>query len=109
MTFNHYGAAWTIIQGCCEAAVLANLLGDRVIAQLAGAAALGAAEKLGIPEREVYRLQQIMACEIMGVQLHPHAFTKLERRLRRGAANDNVADTPHAPRRADRIFVDERN
>jgi hypothetical protein len=102
-----YGVAWTIIVGCCEAAVMADLLGDRVIAQLAGAAALGAANRIGVPKRELLHLQRIMACDLAGVQLHPHALAELRRGLRRSAANENKAGSVRTPCCIARDAVDE--
>lgn len=61
-----------------------------VVARLAGAAALGAAEWLGIPEHELLRIEQSMAAEIAATQRHASTLsTRINVRAR--TANDNAA------------------
>lgn len=102
MKSNLYAAAWTIIQNCCEAAVTTELFGEPLIAHLANAAASFAAERIGIPERELRRVRQLMADEL---RTRTSAITGIDAhydRLRRVAANANgpwSSDLPpHHPR-----------
>jgi hypothetical protein len=86
---NLYAAAWTIIQNCCEAAVTAELFGEPLIADLANAAAMLAAERIGIPERELQRVRQLMADERRSRTSVPTGIDAQYDRLRRSAANAN--------------------
>lgn len=89
MTNNLYAAAWTIIQNCCEAAVTADLLGEPLIAHLANAAALRAAERIGIPECELRRIRQLMADDMRIGTLPRSGVDEQQDRCRRDAANAN--------------------
>jgi len=87
---NNYAAAWTILQSCCEASVLAGMINVPVVAQLAGAAALGAAECLGIPEHELLRIQQAMAADIAARRGYASALST-RMNVDPSTANDNAA------------------
>jgi hypothetical protein len=97
---NLYASCWTIIQACCEAVVVAQLVGDRTIANLAAAAALGAADQLGIPEPELRRIQQLMASSLE--RSHGHLFVNDHacRRTRREPLRKTVGRGSHRTRRA---------
>jgi hypothetical protein len=105
---NKYAAAWVIVEACCETVVMAGVLGDSVIAQLAGAAALAAADFLGLPERELRRIQRIMASELEEARVRPRAHAKRGRRLRASAANENRVGAVRPLRCPRRPHVDER-
>lgn len=58
---NELYARWRILEICNEAAVLARSIGDHQIADLAGAAALKAAESVEAPRVLVERMQRDLA------------------------------------------------
>ena len=89
MPSRNYAAAWTIIQACCEASILAGLIKAPLVAQLAGAAALEAAERLGISEEELLRVQQLMAAEFADLGNPPRVRIEQRKGRRRRTANDN--------------------
>jgi len=89
---NLYTAAWTIIQNCCEASVAADLVGDNLTVLIANFAASHAAKRIGVPERELHLIRQLMAEEKRAERRCCDA--NAERRLRRDAANEN---RPHGP------------
>ena len=83
---NEYATVWRIIEWCSKASVLAeSLLRDPTTASLAGAAALSAAERIGISDEDIDALLQRMAKDIGAVR-------------KRRAPNKILADAPAARR-----------
>jgi hypothetical protein len=60
-SINELHARWRILEICNEATVLAESLGDSLIAALIGAAALKVAESLEAPRALVERMQRDIA------------------------------------------------
>jgi len=97
---NNYAAAWTVFQACCEASVLADLNNAPLVAQLAGAAALAAAETLGISDREMQRIQRSIAAVLGSSRNGAPRVVLSGGGLARVTANDNPpgATVPGSPR-----------